>query len=109
LIQDFVDGISVEEFEEYFLEEDSPYVKKIIEPNGDYTIVTTDWKVEDAINNFAMDIGTGYDQEGNPVSRFPEFGSFWYELTKVSPYEDYEWDIIDKVKNEFAKKFHLEW
>lgn len=110
IIQNFVDNISIEEFEEYLLRHsDSPHTKKFIEPNGNYVIATTDWMVDDAIEHFASDIGTGRDREtGEYTQRFPEFAKFYHHLTN-NLYDDYTWEYMQKIYDVVADKFHLEW
>jgi hypothetical protein len=95
LTQDFLKRISVEDFEEYIL--DQPHTQKVELPNGNYVISTTDGATMDAIQHFAL--------------KRPHFNKIWNNLLYQFNYSnsDWAWEIIDKIYDAVANKFHLEW
>ena len=108
LLQDFVNRVSVAEFEEYFLENITT-ARKLKTSDG-YVIPTTEDEITDAIDHFLGDIST-VDMHG-PVDyevsmRFPKLNQLLYQRFQGNG-ETY-WQIIEKLNQMFADKFHLEY
>jgi len=99
IIKNFVNRISIAEFEEYIL--DNYPLTKIFTNDEDFVISTTKGEIVNAIWFFANEV-IGEDP-GNYRSRFPE-------ILKIFDYnEKNEGRFMDNICDAFAKKFHLEW
>ena len=112
IIKDFIDGISIKDFEDFFLETQMDVItpKKFILPNRNYVIVTTEEQVSNAIDYFAIE---DHASKYPDTSHYSEanINSFLYLWEALIPKygNTYYNNIIQRIYDLFSKKFHLEW
>ena len=117
-IDDFVDNISIEEFNKFVLNEYKDVLKdtRPILHDNNYSYITSEKDLNEMINNFACELGA--DAAGVIMYRFPKMWEIWRRISWViffgkdpeeSGYVQIFHDILNSLQEKFAEKFHIEW